>query len=106
MNGEGRLALALPVGSPRHVLAATRVVIFLLRYLGRTQLDLVRGDQGLAGGGPQARRSDVLLVSAVIPRLHGDDAARVRLERLLRARIEHEYGQVGLRPIAYDLQFL
>jgi len=34
------------------------------------------------------------------------DAARVRLERLLRARIEHEYGQVGLRPIAYDLQFL
>lgn len=106
MNGERRFALALPVGSPRHVLAATRVVIFVLRYLGRTQLDLVRVDQEPVGGRSQAQRSDVLLVSTVIPRLHEPDATRLRLERLLRTRVEHAYGQVGLRPIAYDLPFL
>jgi hypothetical protein len=101
-----RLALALPIGSPREIIAAIQIVIFLLRRVGKTELDLLDrpADPSMSrqSGGP-----DPVLLAAVNTGISDQDArARVRLEQVVRARIERDYTRQGIVPVTYDLQLL
>jgi hypothetical protein len=101
-----RAALILPVDSPPEIVAATQIVIFLVRGIGRTEMDLLEESELRASGGPRATGRFALLVG-VTPR------ARVReslsssaLEQVIRARVEREYARQGITPVEYDLQIL
>ena len=100
-----RFALALPVGSPRSIVAATQVVIFLVREVGKTELDLSDRGPRLP---PATTRSVVgtVLFAAVLAEWVLDDAASAHLEAEIRQRIERYYARQGIAPVYYDLQRL
>lgn len=104
--GSLRLSLILPVGSPQALLAAAQVVFFLLRYVGRTELDLVRPPPRPA----ETTRSIVpggVLFAAATTSLSPDGApARDRFERIVRGQIERQYARQGIAPVAYELELL
>jgi hypothetical protein len=100
-----RLALALPVGSTRSIIAATQVVIYLLRHLGKTELDLSDRAPQVP---PTGTRSEVgmTLFAAVVIERPPDGEARARLEQAVCERIERYYARQGISPVYYDLQAL
>jgi hypothetical protein len=102
----GRLALALPVDSRRGVVAATHVVLFLLRLLGRAELNLLRIPPESMVQPRQADPGAILFVATPLDAAMSQAEAHERLERIVRAEIERQYGRQGLLPIAYDLQIL
>jgi len=100
-----RLALALPVGSARSIIAATQVVIYLLRHLGKTELDLSDRAPQVRPAGTRSEVGITLFAAVVIAR-PPDDEARARLEQQVRERIERYYARQGISPVYYDLQAL
>jgi len=101
-----RLALALPIQSSRSIVAVLGIVIFLLRTVGKTELNLLE-DATTAGMPRQAGDLDAVLFVAADVNLGSDDAARrAAFERVLRARVEREYSRHGIPDARYDLQLL
>jgi hypothetical protein len=88
-------------------MAATQIVVFMLRLLTRAELilhtyqpsDLVPDRFSLGFGA-------VLFVAADAAVRGDDTAGRAGLERLVRRHVERAYARQGLRDIAYDLQIL
>ncbi len=101
-----RLALALPVKASPDIVAATRVVMFLLQTVGRLQLDLYRFPSSLLPTRSPRGRGGILFVSAQIALRSPDPLARERLERLVRAQVERQYALQGIRPVDYDLEIV
>jgi hypothetical protein len=101
-----RLALALPVGSTRSIVAATQVVIYLVRYLGKTELDLSDRAPEVPPAGARSEVGIALFVAVVAERPPEADEARAGLERQVRERIERYYARQGIAPVYYDLQVL
>lgn len=99
-----RFALALPVGSVRAIVAATQVVIFLVRDLGKTELDLSERGAELPSAGRRPRAGAILLAAVVVERPPEDALPRTDLERQVRERIERAYARQGITPVHYDLQ--
>jgi hypothetical protein len=102
----GRISLILPVGSPGQVIAATRIVIFLLRAVGRTELDLLEFRTAPRAQDTAVGVGGVLFASAAVSLRPGDAAARSRLERMVRHRVVREYARQGISPVEYDLELL
>src|SRR5687768_566452 len=96
----------LPVGSTRRLVAATQVVIFLVRVLGKTELDLLRRPLFSPGPAMPPELAGILFVATTVNLRVGDPAARDRLERLVRAWVEREYARQGIAPVEYDLQLV
>ena len=101
-----RVALALPVGSTRRIVAATQVVVYLVEHVGKTELDLLRLAPEPAGSAESGERRAILFVAVAVRRAPLDATATARLERDLRARIERAYARQGITPVEYDLQML
>lgn len=101
-----RFALALPVGSVRSIIAATQIVIFLVRHVGKMELDL--SDRGSRPAPPEARPdvSTVLFAAVIVERPPEDADEAARLERQIRQRVERYYARHGITPVYYDLQVL
>jgi hypothetical protein len=101
-----RVALALPVASVRSIIAATQLAIFLVRDLGRIELDL--SERGARPAPPEARpdASTILFAAVTIERPSGDAGETARLERQIRERVERYYARQGIVPVYYDLQVL
>src|SRR5262249_31407547 len=100
-----RLALALPVGSTRSIIAGTQAVIYLLRHLGKTQLDLSDRAPPVPPAGTRSAVR-ITLFAAVVIEQSLDDETRARLEQQVRERIERYYARQGISPVYYDLQAL
>jgi len=101
-----RLALALPVGSTRSIIAATQVVIYLVRYVGKTELDLSSRAPQVRPDGTRSEVGVTLFAAVVVEQPPEDDEARVRLEGQVRERIERYYARQGITPVYYDLEAL
>jgi hypothetical protein len=101
-----RFALALPIGSPRAIIAANQVVIYFVRDIGKTELDLTHRGPRPAQRSMRSRVGMVLFaaVTAERPPDDADDAAR--LEHRTRERVERYYARQGIVPVYYDLQVL
>jgi hypothetical protein len=101
-----RVALALPVGSTRRIVAATQVVVHLVEHVGKVELDLLRlaPEPGVSAGSGERRA--ILFVAVAVRRAPLDANANARLERDLRARLERAYARQGIAPVEYDLQML
>lgn len=101
-----RLALALPIQSWHGVIAVLSIVIFVLRTVGRAELNLLE-DAASARTPRRTRGFDaVLFVAADIPIAPDDLTARAAFERMVRARVERAYRRHGMRDVRYDLQLL
>ncbi len=95
-----RLALVLPVGTVRSMVAATRIVLFFLRTVTRAELSLLLDES-------TSRPREAMLFVAANVRLAPDDrTGRARLERLVRSVVERHYARQGIRDVEYDLQIL
>jgi hypothetical protein len=101
-----RFALALPVGSLRAIIAATQVVIYVVRDVGKTELDLSQRGPLPAQRIVRSRVAMVLFAAVIIERPAGDADEAARLERQIRERVERYYARQGISPIYYDLQAL
>jgi hypothetical protein len=106
MLGESRVALALPVGSPAATMAATQIVIFLLRLLIRAELVLHTYPAGQLPDSYPVGVGGILFVAAEAAVRRDDTAGRADLEQLVRRRIERAYARQGIRDADYDLQVL
>ena len=108
MNPERniRLSLVLPVGSSQAIRAATQVVLYLLRYVGRTELDMLRATPNPRSRRDQAAPGSILFVTTTTGVSLGDDVARGHLERIVRGYIERRYTRHGIMPVAYVLELL
>jgi hypothetical protein len=101
-----RLAIVLPVHSSRDAVAATRVIIGLLRSYGRTELALSPVARSLPGERHRAEFRQVLFVAMDLELLPGDTMTREDVERMLRAQVERQYARHGIPSVDYDLQIL
>jgi hypothetical protein len=101
-----RLALALPLQSPRSIIAVLHLVIFLLRTVGKTELNLLEDETAARRPRRPGEISAVLFVGADIALAPDDSAGRAAFEHTLRARVEREYLRQGMRDVRYDLQLL
>jgi len=101
-----RIALALPVGSTRRIVAATQVVVYLVEHVGKSELDLLRLAPDPTSGPEPGERRAILFVSVAVRWAPLDATASARLERDLRTRIERAYTRQGITPVEYDLQML
>ena len=102
-----RVSLILPVSSRRAVVAATNVVLALLRS-ARVELDLLRGPAD-AGTSPQydpGTPGAILFVATDIQLPADNPAAPSELEANLRGRIERAYARQGISPVEYELQIV
>jgi hypothetical protein len=100
-----RLALALPIQSSRAAIAATRVIIGLLRRYGRTELALAPA----AMAPPGRRRAEfrqVLFAAVDLELVPGDLVAPDDVELVIRALVEQQDARHGIPNVDYDLQML
>ena len=107
LAGSPRLSLILPIGSRGALLAASQVVLSLLRLM-RVELDLLRGPPTPAAPSPSmpGLPGSVLFVAASLPWPPADTAVAREFERDLRAHVERVYARRGLSPVAYELEIL
>jgi hypothetical protein len=101
-----RIALVLPVHASRDAIAATRVIIGLLRSYGRTELALSPAARSLPGQQRRAEFRQVLFVAVDLGVAPGDAVASDDVERLIRAQVERQYARHGIPNVDYDLQIL
>lgn len=101
-----RLALALPIQSSRGIVAALGIVIFLLRTVGKTELNLL--EDALTAGAPRTpgELDAIPFVAADIDISSDDPAGRAAFEQTLRARVERAYRRLGIADVDYDIQLL
>ena len=101
-----RVALVLPVHATPLARAATQVVVFLLRATRRTELALLSRDAFVppAPGAPE--RFGLLFVAAHVRPALADEAARTRLERLVRGQIERAYARQGISDVDYVFELV
>jgi hypothetical protein len=104
--GTNRVALALPVGSTRRIVAAAQVVVYLVEHVGKTELDLFRLAPDSAAAPEPGERRAILFVAVAVRRAPLDPTASARFERDLRTRVERAYARQGITPVEYDLQML
>jgi hypothetical protein len=102
-----RLSLILPIGSRAALLAASQIVLSLLRQM-RIELDLLRGpaapdapSQSVPG-----RPGTILFLAANLPWPTGQDPSRSEFEQELQARIKRVYARHGVSPVVYGLEIL
>jgi hypothetical protein len=96
----------LPVHSSRDAIAATRVIIALLRSYGRTELALSPAARSLPGPRHRAEFRQVLFVAVDLDVALGDAVTRDDIERQIRAQVERQYARHGNANVDYDLQIL
>jgi len=101
-----RVALILPVNSPAEIVAATQITMFLVRGIGRTEIDLLEASTTPASIGVQAAGRFSLLVGATPRARVRENLPSPALERIVRARVEREYARLGVASVEYDLQML
>ncbi len=101
-----RLSLAVPINSSSTIVAATQIVLFLLRTIGRIELDFLQREQRPSARPLPYRLTGILLVAANMAIEPGDAEALVRLERTIRAQVERQYARHGIPGVDYDLQVL
>jgi hypothetical protein len=101
-----RIALALPLISRATMLAAMQLVIYLMRRLGRIELDLLERPPFLRAPADTRKLNATLLLSATAYLARDTEEARQELELDLRAEIERRYARGGLTSVRYDLQLL
>jgi hypothetical protein len=101
-----RPALALPVRSWRGVIAVFSIVIFVLRTVGKAELNLLEDATTTRVPRRAGDFDAVLFVAADVPIAPDDVAARAAFERLVRTRVERAYRRQGMRDVRYDLQLL
>jgi hypothetical protein len=102
-----RLSLILPIDSRAALLAASQVVLSLLRIL-RVELDLLRGPSVPGAPSPSGpgRPGAILFVAANLPEPFHDTDSAAEFEQELRARVEHIYARHRISPIVYDLEII
>jgi hypothetical protein len=102
-----RLSLILPIKSRAGLLAASQVVLALLREM-RIELDLLRGLSAPPGATPHApgRPGTVLFVAADLPATIDDASALASFERDPRASIERAYTRRGAASVEYVLEII
>jgi hypothetical protein len=102
-----RLSLILPIGSRGALLAASQVVLWVLRLM-RVELDLLRAPD--APGAPSRSTpglpGTILFVAANPPWTVAESTISSEFEQALRAGIERDYARRGLSPVAYVLEIL
>ena len=88
-------------------MAATQVVVFVLRLPSRAELILhtYQPADSLPGRFPLGFGA-ILFVGAEAAVRRDDTAGRAGLERLVRRRIERAHARQGLRDVDFDLQLL
>jgi hypothetical protein len=98
-DAQTRVALALPVRSAGTIRAATQLIIYLLRSLGRIEMDLL--ERPTAADRPDRSRDvpTVLLIGAQVRLSTADPTARDEFERNLRAEIERRYARHRITPV-------
>jgi hypothetical protein len=101
-----RVALVLPVDSSRSTIAATRIVILLLRRADRVELNLMRTASDELASDRILPQRPVLLVGTDVDLPEGDLQARMAFEAGLRAQIARAYARQGIEPVVYDLQMI
>jgi hypothetical protein len=98
-----RVALVLPVHATPFARAATQVVVFLLRTTRRTELALLSGDAFVPPVPGAPERFGLLFVAAHVRPALANEAARIRLERLVRLQVERAYARQGIADVDYEL---
>ncbi len=88
------------------IVAATQIVLVMLRTIGRVELDFVQREQRAATQFQPYRLAGTLLVAANAAVAPGDAEAVARLERMIRTLVERQYARQGIPDVEYDLQML
>jgi hypothetical protein len=101
-----RLALVLPIGSIRAMVAATHVAIFLISELGRTEIDVPNRPRTPPLTQQSAPHATSLFVATSVRVSREDVDMKFRLAAAVRTRIERAYARQGISPVWYDLQVL
>ena len=101
-----RLSLALPVYSRPSILAAMQVVIFMVRAMGRIEVDLLRYEPPGQTAPEAYALQGIVLAATNVPVAPNDPTGRSRLEQRVRARVERQYARHGIPNVDYDLQML
>ncbi len=101
-----RIALILPVRSSRGAIAATGIVIGLLRSYGRVELRLTPAPTSPLGASRRAEFRQVLFVAVDLAQSSSDVAARQELEHTIRTQVERQYARQGITAVDYNLQIL
>jgi hypothetical protein len=98
--------LAVPIYSSSTIVAATQIVLFMLRAIGRVELDFIQRHQQHMAHDEPYRLVGTLLVAANVVVGVGAAAEIARLERMVRAQVERYYARHGIPSVDYDLQIL
>jgi hypothetical protein len=90
--------------SPRGIIAVLHLVIYLLRTVGKTELNLLEDETAAQRPRRPGELGAILFVAANLDLAPDDLEGRAAYERMLRARVEREYARQGMRDVKYDLQ--
>jgi hypothetical protein len=101
-----RLSLAVPINSSSTIVAATQIVLYMLRAIGRLELDFIQREQPPTAPPQPYRLTGTLLVAANFVVSPDDPTEIARLERMIRAQVERQYARHGIPSVDYDLQIL
>jgi hypothetical protein len=101
-----RLSLAVPINSSSTIVAATQIVLFLLRVIGRLELDFIQPEQQPSALLQPYKLIGTLLIAANVALPPGNAAEVARLERMIRSQVERQYARHGLPNVDYDLQIV